>query len=415
MQARDNDCSAHHTAANSRGGEAASPPRARDPIGTVGRLAGMLLALALASSPHATVRAGTVVPPTVYCVGTVNELRNVLAAIPGTGSFDVRIRSGYYPLTAPAGGVFNYGLMLKMVFGALPGQTGASRISGAWGIGCTQQAEVITVANATLIDGQDQTGLLYVESEESIVPQPLTPAFDLQIDRLQFANGAPPLGHACVKVNRSSGLPRDLNVTFDRVRVDLCTRTALGSQAGGPVTVRNSVFIANGDAFHPGVNISAYEGAASLYNNTFRLNRMGADSFGAQVRIAGQTVYAFNNLFADADYGGGTARDIRVVDGTGIIRNNRLAGSVVHETGGGLIQSGNTAVAPGFANTSGPQLAANSALRDLGLTAAPAPGVGTRDIAGSIRVQGAAVEIGAYELAPLALPDAVFANGFEAP
>jgi hypothetical protein len=372
-----------------------------------------VLFAAFVGAPMPT-HAGTA-PPTVYCVSNVTQLRNALAAIQSTvGSFDLRIRSGYYPLDGAVGGE-SHGLVLRKIFRPNDGQLGFNRISGTWNEGCQQRAAVVDANTTTLIDGQGLTGNLMVWTDSFPNGDQPTEIHDLVIERLQFANGNVPNTTSCVHVSPLGTRYYRLDVTIDRVRIDLCTHTALNSQAGGPVTVRNSVFIANDGQFHPALNIVAYEGTASLYNSTFRLNRMGANSFGAQVRIAGETVYAFNNLFADADYGGGTARDIRVVDGTGIIRNNRLAGSVVHDTGGGLIQSGNTAVAPGFANPTGPQLAANSALRDLGLSAVPLPGFGDRDFVGNTRVQGAGVEIGAFELAPLALPELVFANGFEAP
>lgn len=188
MQARDNDCSAHRTAANSRGGKSAFPPRARGPIGTVGRLAGMLLALALASSPYAAVRAGTA-PPTVYCVSNVAQLQAALAAIQSTqGSFDLRIRSGYYPLTAPASGS-NYGLRLEKIFRPNDGQLGFNRISGTWNEGCQQRATVINASTSTLIDGQGQTGNLYVVTDSFTGGNQPEEIHDLVIERIQFANG----------------------------------------------------------------------------------------------------------------------------------------------------------------------------------------------------------------------------------
>jgi hypothetical protein len=382
----------------------------------VRRLAGALLLLtALAGAPASAV-AGTS-PPTVYCVGTVAQLKSALAAIQTTpGSFDLRIRSGYYPLTPPGAGALNYGLELRKIFRPNDGQVGFNRISGTWNEGCQQRAAVIDGTTSTLIDGQGQTGNLLVYSDSFAAGVQPTDIHELVIERLQFANGNTGTGASCVRVTPLGTRFYRLNVTIDRLRIELCEGTALNSQVEASVTVRNSIFLGNSDATTPGLSISAGEGVASLYNSTFRFNRMGAQNFPGQVRLSGSTVYVFNNLFADTDFGGNLAPiDVRVSEGAGIVRNNRLDGGVIHQLGGGLIQSGNTAVSPGFSNPTGPQLANNSPLRDLGLTAVPLPGFGDLDFVGNPRVRGAAVDIGAYELAPLALPELVFANGFESP
>lgn len=158
------------------------------------------------------------------------------------------------------------------------------------------------------------------------------------------------------------------------------------------------------------------EGTASIYNNTLRFNRMGAQNFPGTVRVSGSTVRVFNNLFADTDYGGSVLpTDVFISDAAATVRNNRLGAGVRHIGTGGVIELANTQAIPGFVNASSPQLAPTSTLRDLGISSAPFPGLGDFDFTGNPRVQGAAVEIGAYELAPLAMPDALFANGFEAP
>ncbi len=416
MQTRNINSSLRHPAASvcAVPDQASSSGRGRNGVGRW--LVGLAVALAATAITAAPAQAGTV-PPTIYCVSDVTQLKNALATIAVTqGSFDLRIRTGYYPLTSSAGpGQINYGLRLRSSFQSNATQPDTARISGAWNSGCTQQSEVISVATSTLIDGQNQTGLLEVDSAWSLAGLPPTEPFDLRIDRLQFANGSDGVFNECVRiVANGDTTSRPLNVTIERIRVELCAGTGLVSSALGTVTVRNSVFLGNDNAITPGVNITANEGTASLYNSTFRFNRMGTASSASQVRVMGPTTYVFNNIFADADYAGGAARDI-LVSGTSFVRNNRVVGSVVNLFGGAVIQSGNTTAAPGFAAAFGPQLAASSALRDLGLNAVPSPGFGNRDFVGNVRVQGAAVEIGAYELEPLALPDRVFSNGFEAP
>lgn len=378
--------------------------------------AAILLGVALTAP--APSQAGTA-PPTVYCVSNVTQLQNALAAIRTTqGSFDLRIRSGYYPLTPPGGGNFNYGMRVEKIFRPNDGQLGFNRISGTWNEGCQQRAAVINGSTSTLIDGQGLTGNLLVTSDSFPVGDQPTEILDLVIERIQFANGNAGNGETCVQVVPRGTLFYRLNVTVDRLRIELCEGTALNSQAGASVVVRNSIFLGNSDQTTPGMSISAddSEGTASIYNNTFRFNRMGALNSPGTIRVRGGIVRVFNNLFADTDYGGANVpADVRIWDASATARNNRLGAAILHSGTGGVIQLNNTQMVPGFANASGPQLAPSSPLRDLGTSPAPSPGLGDVDFTGNPRVQGVAVDIGAFELTPLALPDAVFANGFEGP
>lgn len=414
---------ARHPAAN------ASPRHnlagaARKRLDRMGRwLAGLAIAFAGTALTPAPVQAG-LAPPTVYCVGTVAQLQSALAAIQTSqGSFDLRIRSGYYPLTPPTGGVSNYGLRLEKIFRPNQGQVGFNRISGTWNEGCQQRAAVIDGTTTTLIDGQGQTGNLLVSSESLIGGNQPTEIHDLVIERIQFANGNVGAGLlSCVRVDSQGSKFYRLNATFDRLRVELCQGTALTtlSSVTTTVTVRNSVFLGNVAQFIPGIGISAdtSEGLASVYNNTFRFNRMESSIPTGQgvVRVGGATMRVFNNLFADTDYAGlQVPVDVRTANGAATVRNNRLQGSSAHEGTGSQIAFSNTQAIPGFANASSPMLATTSTLRDLGVSPVPFPGLGDFDFMGNPRVQGATVDIGAFELAPLALPDAVFANGFEAP
>lgn len=420
MQTFEHCAAARHPAANASpcADLAGAANRRR---GRLGRwLAGIALALAAGLITPATAWAGTA-PPTVYCVATVAQLQAALAAIESTqGSFDLRIRSGYYPLTPPTGGVLNYGLRLEKIFRPNQGQVGFNRISGTWNEGCQQRAAVIDGSTTTLIDGQGQTGNLLVRSSSLIGGAQPTDIRELVIERIQFANGnVGTAGSSCVRVDSQGSIFYRINATFDRLRVELCEGAAISTFGAvtPTVTVRNSVFLGNSAQFHPGMSISAddSEGLASVYNNTFRFNRMGGQS-SSTIRVAGANIRVFNNLFADTDYGGANVpKDVITVDGAATVRNNRLGANAAHLGTGSQIALSNTQVSPGFANASSPQLAATSPLRDLGFSPAPFPGLGDFDFTGNPRVQGAAAEIGAYELAPLALPDPIFANGFETP
>lgn len=384
---------------------AASAPR-----GGAARFHGAVLAAVLGFGALSSAPASAV----VYCVGTVDELRNAVTAIEQDGGddFDLRIRSGYYPLTLPAGQP--YALRIRRSFFGSIYRTGQHRISGAWNAGCSQQAETLSAATSTLLDGQNQGGILTIQSVSNSYPTERRQ--HIAIDRLQFANAGAGINSACLFLNTlqiaGSHYPA-VDVTVDRIRAELCDGGALRVQIRGQVTVRNSVFLANQSQTYPALSVSGYEASAAVYNNTLRYNRQSADALAAQMQVGGTVTYVYNNIIADGGYSGGIERALRMVGGTAFVRNNRFVGTVTHSTGGAIVQSGNVPVQPGFVGPHNHRLAANSPLRDLGLADPPGNGLGPRDYEGNLRVQGAAPEMGAFELPPIAFPDRIFANGFQ--
>jgi hypothetical protein len=358
--------------------------------------------------PALAVLAGSVTDAgaTVYCVGNVAELKSVVAAVSSNGysDFDIRIRHGYYLLGPEVG--HDYALRLQHYFRPGYQQSGNFRISGAWNVDCSAQT-----SSSTLLDGQGQTGILQLTVKYYSNPSldPGDPSM-LTVDRLQFAHGVvaydPLLSRpGCLHLGFLNYKP-NLSIHLERLRFDACENAAVAMNAGGTLTLRNSVFVANRGQRRSTAHLAA-DGGVRIYNNTFRYNELlGSDQYrGTLTLTSGATSYVFNNIFAD-NIG---SPDLGTVLGLVIVRNNRLL-----TVEGNTYLQDNTSVTPGFASQYVYHLASHSPLRDFGITP-PYPGAGSHDFAGNARVQGAAIEPGAFELAPLPPPasTAIFGNGFE--
>lgn len=374
----------------------------------------LVLAFALAAGAQAA--------PVVHCVGTVQELRNAVAATNGSWqAFDLRIRSGYYAFTQD--GSHTHALRFRRQsydYTALENRT--FRISGAWNAGCTQQAEQITAVNSTVLDGQDLIGV--IQFIGLAVNNPISDLSTVRVDRLQIARGRsihanPMLGRSgCFAYNLEGG-NTDANkqanfaFEFDRVRMELCEYGGLTLANHTGASVRNSYFLGNSGPSGSALVVTSQRAGATIYNNTFRNNVLTGTSHAATVKLLGSPYkYFFNNLIAENSHPPGAVMTDLLADGTTFVRNNRLV-HVVGDLGSIPLLLNNTSAAPGFLNTWNPRLSAGSALRDLGHTAAHHPGVGSLDFDGNARVQGAAVDIGAHELEALAPVDTLFANGFD--
>lgn len=362
--------------------------------------------------------------PVVHCVGTVQELRNAVAASNANWqAFDLRIRSGYYPLSQD--GSHTHALRFRRhSYDFAPPEHRSFRISGAWNAGCTQQAEQITAVNSTVIDGQDAVGVFLFMGLSAT--NPISQISTVRVDRIQIARGrsihANPLLRfsGCFAFGLEGGnsdpnAQSNFAFEFDRVRMELCEHGGLTLDSHAGASVRNSFFLGNTGPSASALALSSNRGGATVYNNTFRNNVLTGTSHAATVRLLGSPwKYFSNNLVAENAHPAGAVAADLLADGTTFVRNNRLV-HVVGDLGSLPHLLHNTQVAPGFLNTWNPRLSPGSALRDLGNTAAHHPGVGSRDFDGNARVQGAAVDIGAHELEPLVPPpvDTLFANGFD--
>ncbi|HRQ65828.1 MAG TPA: choice-of-anchor Q domain-containing protein [Xanthomonadaceae bacterium] len=375
-----------------------------------------VLALGLAAEARAV--------PIVHCVGTVQELRNAVAVSNNSeAAFDIRIRSGYYAFTAD--GTHTHALRFQRESHDYVDEAYRNfRVSGAWNTGCTQQAEVITAQNSTVLDGQDVIGVFSFTGKTHWLPR--TQVSTVRVDRLQIARGRSPYmdplaaTSGCFDYRRNVANNPETGARFafefDRVRFELCEHAGLVVQAHWGALVRNSFFLGNSGARASAMNIQSDDGLARIYNNTLRNNVLTGNQHSATVVLLGSPQkYFINNLIAENVHPPGAVMTDVLTNGTAVVRSNRLF-SVVGDLGSNPIVFGNTTADPGFANLWNARLGPNSPMRDAGFTGAPFPGVGTRDFDGNTRVQGAAVDIGAHELPPASAPpsqDAVFRNGFE--
>jgi hypothetical protein len=354
----------------------------------------------------------------VFCISSASHLHSQLPVINNVArrgnALDLRFQSGYYDLGNVGGST-----AIQIERNALSSVAlRAHRISGGWNPGCTLQSTLQNADTSTVLDARGQKSIL-------TFMQVLGPwssmdwRVSLRIDQLHLADSS----QACLQVSAQLAQPGSLgsvplDVVIERSRFELCgTPQALVTpvmvSVEGNVTVRNNVFTHNiGPTAALGV--TAATGIAAIYNNTLRHNQTvgGASSMAT---LSATTIYFQNNLIADGVYTG-AQRDLFLMTGSAFVRNNRLGGTVFQSVPTDvLITSGNTADAPGFINTQSPRLAVNSPMRDRGLAVVPAPGYGPLDWEGHPRSQGAAPEIGAFELAPTAEQEIVLSNGFESP
>jgi hypothetical protein len=335
--------------------------------------------------------AGMALPATaaVTCASTPQQVLTALLTNSGAVN-DIRIRSGYYALTNLGGGA---------AFRADLSGTLEYRVSGSWNSDCSAQS--LLPQNATVLDGQGTVGIFAVD---------IIGAGTFRLSRLTLFNGtvpaAAPFSSGCADVVAEE-LTSNATVSVEHVRFDSCRDGSLRIQGSiNEGLVRNNLFIEGQALGGPDLLARSSSGPIRINNNTFRGTTITIVSGTVISGLGdGQVVFS-NNLVAETVLPSG-AVELRGENLSG--RNNRLLSQGGANNGSPILLNTITAN-PGFLNASNARLAANSPLRDAGYSVALG-GVGDTDLDGSMRVQGAAVEIGAFELAPGAL----LLDGFEAP
>lgn len=335
------------------------------------------LAIALAIAAHLPAPAGAA----VSCVDTPAALAAALDGAEANGEHDdIRIVAGSYAL--PATLVHSTHEAFALV------------LSGRWNADCSGRG-----SGATTLDGGGSQRVLLVSSDAT---------GDLVLTDLVFTGGwndAATAGGALAIETASRDVLIERNVFFDNedthqggaARIAVSTSNSL-------VTVRNNVVLGNRAPEAAGLVINAGIGEAYVVNNTIVANTTTiAGALCGGLCIAGGSDYTLgNNILWNNPAG-----DLHIGNtGSATLLHNDVGTISGGAPGPG--SSGNLDVDPGFAP--GPlnlRLAADSPLVDAGLDAAPG-GVGALDIAGAARVQGAHVDMGAYETT-----DSIFADGFE--
>lgn len=319
----------------------------------------------------------------VHCVDTPATLAVALDAAEANGEDDdVRIVAGSYELPAA---------LVHSTHEAF-----ALMLSGGWNAGCRGRG-----AGFTTLDGGGTHRVLHVSSDAT---------GDLAITDILFSGGwndAAIAGGALAIETASRDVLIERNVFVGNVDTHQggAARIAV-STSNSLVTVRNNVVLGNSAPEAAGLVINASLGEAYVVNNTVVANTTSiAGALCGGLCISGGSDYTLgNNILWNNPAG-----DLYIGNtGTATLLHNDVGTISGGSPGPG--SAGNLDVDPDFApGLLNLRLAPDSPLVDAGLDSAPG-GIGPFDLTGAARLQGAHVDIGAYETA-----DSIFADGFEAP
>jgi hypothetical protein len=322
----------------------------------------------------------------VFCVNSVSSLQSALTTAAGNGQGDtINVVAGTYALTTPLTANVSDGLSLGIV--------------GSWNAGCGVRG-----TGATVLDGQQQTAVIDISAQGSSAPG-LGIAFLTITGGYQDLNGS----HAGAGAALYTAGPVNVeNCTFYANRHDGSFGGGLHAYAGpgSTLTVRNNVFLANVSSGASAASLYANGGPAHVYGNTLVFNQLTGASVVGGILAAGPGAYLFaNNLFW-LNTGGDLFNAAGLGNGSLALYNNDIGSLLGSTTATG---SGNfnrdPQFAPGFLNL---RLSSSSPLINAGTLAATG-GIGDYDVSGAQRLQGAGVDIGAYE------SDVLLFNGFELP
>ena len=346
-----------------------------------------------------------------FCVATPDALTAALATAQANGEDnDIRIRTGTY-LVPDAG--FHIDL--------LQGLHSLSIAGGFIDSACVAQTHA---ASATVLDGRDTVRPLTIETSQGFGNA--DPAHSITVSGITFAHGRDAIVGA-LKISDSGPIYGGIivvegNAFLDNTATDgvLGGGPALLAATDGPdfaggtgLFVRNNLFARNAGPDAPAAFVFSNNRIA-VSNNTLVGNVSTDTALDERVAFAFFTFSGIdfsNNVFDGNNPDGADATfDLHATNVTDLVDN-----AIFATTGTPRSESGTLAVDPRFVDAvSGDyRLAADSPLIDAG-TDTPAGGIAAFDLDGSARIQGAQVDIGAYERA-VASADEIFAGGFEQP
>lgn len=375
--------------------------------GFLQRSAQLLLGL-LALSSGSTMAA-------TFCVGTGNELATALqTAANNTQNDEIRIRIGTLTRSGAVGTVPRW----EYDLGAGTGDhSNTLTMSGGWTDCSTQVAD----PRLTVLDAQYQGTAVYLQLYTS---QTTISVSNLTITRAQNNGGLSGRPAASLSVNApysSSTILLDrLIVIAGKSLVDSGAPAGIklsgfgdGFGAKPTFSLRNSVVAYNAAGATSGVDVNVSDSAVYITNNSIFSNTATSS---ANCRCTGLEVandansYVSNNVIVDNVDGSNRPSDMRNRLGSSYLRNNHI-GHLLAEVPP-VINLAMTTGAPGW-TFSGiypiPNL--NSPLRDTGANG-PAGGIGTVDLAGSMRIINGMVDRGAIEGEGMTT-DTIFADTFQ--
>jgi hypothetical protein len=330
----------------------------------------------------------------IYCVNSSAQILAAITSANGGVNSEIRIQSGFYNFTSPANGV---AIMIN--------DTADLIISGGWNASCT--AVNATSADSTVLNVQNTGRLLEVNFAAGT-------SHEVAFTLLGFRGGqSSGLDAGCVQVNGTQAFstPSGAKIRFDLNAFRLCTSNGAGSAlqviaSNMETRVRGNMLTdnasANGALWLRGV------GQATFYvsNNTIA-NNVGGEYGGMQLASdqSGNFFWLSNNVAWRNGSPIDTGFDLLVSGSVAGIFNNNLFGRT-SAIPVGVVNNNMITSDPLFTNVVDFRPRRGSPLVDAGINS-PAGGNNAVDFDLLPRIQGARVDIGAYELSQ------VFANGFE--
>jgi hypothetical protein len=352
-----------------------------------------LVALLMAHGAAATTR--------IVCVSSANELTAALATLSTSTSDrdadDIRIRVG--PYIAPAGGFV----------GAVSNHHDLTLRGGYADAACTQQ---IADASLTVLDGNHATGVMTINA--NAIPNS---SIAVSVLTFQNGNGSSPFQSSAggLKVGDPGPIAGG-TVLIERniFRHNVGVAGIAGTQAvggllaatdGQALIVRSNLFFDN-SAPNSAAAFLYSDNVIDVANNTLVGNQATDAQQTPRVVLDYFTPTGLkldNNIF----WGNASGAGFADIDVSGPFRHADLRSNDIQNLSGMPIASiGALNVAPGFVGGENFRLAPSSTLIDAG-TSQPRGGLSGVDLEGAQRVDGATLDLGAYE------SNYVFVGGFE--
>lgn len=355
----------------------------------------------LACGLAALVQAAPAAALTTRCVGTSAQLAAALEEASQAAAdtlFVIRIREGLYASDAATGPFRLAQQRSDQIVG----------VSGGWsGPDDSCEHKSFDPARTTLIGGPTRKAF-YFNSAASLNTGAMTYLHDISFSNPNYAQASH--GACLVGLIGSGNAAR-----IDRVHLRDCSamnssHASMRLDNEGELTVLNLAVHSGSAAENGGIAVFTHDLATS---RLAQLSVTGTRSvasipFGSGIVLAnfGASLTHLANSVSWGNDDDALAVDI-ATSGGGIVLTRVHYGLLDGIPDANLAPGSGD---PGFVAPGDPRLRADSILVDTGI-ADPEGGSGTFDADGGARVQGAAVDVGAFEAAPP--PDAIFGDGFD--
>ena len=331
----------------------------------------------------------------IRCIENESQFQAIMdSALASTDTVEeVRIKAGLYTFTSGSAGYD----------GVLQGSGKRLAIRGGW-MGAAGSCSV-QGGNTTILNGANQRPVLFINASTTFTGS-------IVIENLTIVGGFTNSAIAASALDLGQQNGGVMGITLDRVWIEsnttqagLTTPTlALNTDSG--LVMRNCLIANNNSGAGPAIYVVTTAGQSNLMlNNTIAKNTSAQSSGYVGVSVSareGASMVLANNLFDGNIATASLRKDIRIVEGSSVsLQNNRytgIFGPISSETG--------SSTGPAGFLGNGYDLSPSSTARDAGAAFAPLL-QGNLDVAGTPRVQGSAVDLGALEFA------FQFRNGFE--